>query len=804
MSKAGSKYCKMPLAWLGTALCLGALLLIAAPNAQTSTKQPQGFAGAQSCRECHEKFYQLWAPSHHGLAMQPYSAKLARARLTPQKEAIAIGGKKYTVEIGGPQGWVKESGPQGEKKYQMLHALGGKNVFYFLTPLAKGRLQTLPLAYDLNEKKWFDTAASGIRHFPGRGPSDQALDWRDRRYTFNTSCHGCHVSQFSSNYDLANDTYHTTWTEPGINCETCHGPALEHVRVTQAAPKGTTPKDLKIIRGGGDFSTAQKNAVCASCHAKMSPLSTSFPPGERFYDHFDLITLEHSDYYPDGRDLGENYTYTSWRMSPCAQAGDLECLDCHTSSGRYRHLDDPNQSCLPCHQERVKNRLAHTHHKADSKGSLCISCHMPKTSFARMQRSDHSMLPPTPAATMKYKSPNACNNCHQDQDAAWSDKWVRKWRIRDYQKPVLHRAGLIQAARQGDWARLDEMLAYVEDPKRDEIVANSLIRLLRNCPEARKWPVIIKALKDPSPLIRASAAAALTPVPNTDALAGLFKALNDDSRLVRVRAVASLAGVPPKYIQQKPLKDLKKAEAEFKKSMLARPDEPGNHYNLGNFYLERRDLKKALASYESALKLQPDLLPALVNASMAYNLAGDNAKAEASLRRAQKLSPDDAAVNLNLGLLLAEQKKLVEAEAALRQALKANPKSAVAAYNLAVILAQDRLREAIGFARQARKLNPNQPRYAYTLAYYLWQAKDAGSAVNILRDLLVSHPDFGSSYFMLGDIYRSMGKPGEAARIYGEGVNNLALAPRERQALALRLGSVSGPQKSAAPQKRKP
>ena len=37
----------------------------------------EGYTGSSSCRKCHEKFYQLWAPSHHGLAMQPYTPELA-------------------------------------------------------------------------------------------------------------------------------------------------------------------------------------------------------------------------------------------------------------------------------------------------------------------------------------------------------------------------------------------------------------------------------------------------------------------------------------------------------------------------------------------------------------------------------------------------------------------------------------------------------------------------------------------------------------------------------------------------------
>ena len=109
-----------------------------------------------------------------------------------------------------------------------------------------GHLQTLPVAYDVGTKQWFDTAASGVRHL-GSGPPDEPVHWKEWPYTFNTACFNCHVSQFSSNYDLSTDTYRTTWAEAGINCETCHGPSKEHNEVMEAAPKGQVPPDLKII-----------------------------------------------------------------------------------------------------------------------------------------------------------------------------------------------------------------------------------------------------------------------------------------------------------------------------------------------------------------------------------------------------------------------------------------------------------------------------------------------------------------------------------------------------------------------------
>ena len=88
--------------------------------------------------------------------------------------------------------------------------MGGKNVYYFLTPMERGRLQTLPLAYDVQRKEWFDTAASGVRHFPGEA-DDEPVNWKEWPYTFNTSCYSCHVSQLKTNYDLKTDTY----TPPG-------------------------------------------------------------------------------------------------------------------------------------------------------------------------------------------------------------------------------------------------------------------------------------------------------------------------------------------------------------------------------------------------------------------------------------------------------------------------------------------------------------------------------------------------------------------------------------------------------------
>jgi tetratricopeptide (TPR) repeat protein len=746
------------------------------------------YLGSRSCRECHERFYGLWAPSRHGLAMQPFTAELARDALSPQATALDIGGTRYRVQIDDGEGRVIGEGPEGRQAWPMVHALGGKNVYYFLTLRERGHLQVLPLAYDLCAREWFDTAASAMRHIAGE--SDEPLDWRDRAYTFNSACFGCHVSQLETSYDLETDTYETTWVEPGINCETCHGPAGEHVRVFRAAPEGTRPEDPAII-STRRFNVAQTNDLCAACHSKGVPLTVTPRPGDRFFDNFGLVTLESSDYHPDGRDLGENYTQTSWLASPCVRSGELDCLHCHTSSGRFRQADDPNGACRPCHEARVADPTAHTHHGAESPGSLCISCHMPRTSFARMERHDHSMRPPTPATTIAFGSPNACNLCHADQDAAWADARVREWRTRDYQAPVLHRAGLVQAARNGDWARLSEMLDYLRDPLRDEITATSLVRLLRGCGDERKWAGLLAALDDPSPLVRSAAAETLGEPLTVDAVPALIEATRDDYRLVRVRAAASLAAAPPEMLKDDDRSGVGRATAEFLESMRSRPDDANSHYNLGNFHLTRGDLDEAIAAYETSLRLLPEFVAPRVNAALAYVRAGRPAEAEASLRRALVAEPTSAEAHFNLGLLLGETGRYDEARREHRAALDADPELAAAAFNLGVLLAKEDLDRAIDWCRRASELRPEDPRYAYTLAFYERQGGRIDAAVGTLRALVERSPAYADAWMLLGSIYEAQGDLDSARALYRAASERPELPENLRYAFAARVEAMA-------------
>jgi predicted CXXCH cytochrome family protein len=119
--------------------------------------------------------------------------------------------------------------------------------------------------------------------------------------------------------------------------------------------------------------------------------------------------------------------------SPCYKRGDLSCLSCHSMhhSSPTNQLQtgmDGNQACLQCHAETGKNVSQHTHHAANSSGSLCYNCHMPYTTYGLMKAiRSHTIVSPDVATSVGTGRPNACNLCHLDKSLGWTDDHLVEW-----------------------------------------------------------------------------------------------------------------------------------------------------------------------------------------------------------------------------------------------------------------------------------------------------------------------------------------------------------------------------------------
>ncbi len=734
--------------------------------------------GSSDCLACHERFYELWSTSHHGKAMQAFSAAFART-LEPMDSEIDIGGAKFIIEFTGAGAVMHHTEPDDlEKTYPVLHALGGKNVFFFLVPLEKGKLQVAPIAYNVHTKTWYNSTGSMVRHF-NSGLVDEALEWTDRQLTFNTACHDCHISQLRKNYNPEDDSYTTTWTEPGINCEVCHGPGEAHVKAAEeAAAKREELKDLKLIRFHEDLTSKQRDATCAPCHAKMSPLTRDFTPGELFFDHYDLISYEDPDFYPDGRDLGENYTQTGWEANPCAMSGQLECIHCHTSSGRFRFKDNPNQSCLPCHEKRVDNILSHSHHSAEA-NVACIHCHMPKTAQAHMHRSDHTFRPPSPAASLEFGSPNACNLCHHNpeaitgdflghktEDVEWADKHVREWHGEDTGADILELGHIVQACRDGAWDRLPDILAYLDNPKCDPAAKVAILRLLNNCPDPEKWAAIRKHLESNSEWVRSAAAASLQYDNSLESTKALLLAAQDQFRTVRIRAAAALLGRNLAGYSDKEQKAYEDAHAEYWNSLVIWPDRWSTHYNQGIYHDRKGEPEMALAAYNKSMELRDDVIQPLINASMVHARSGNSTNAYELLLRALKIEPASPMVNFNLALLEAEFNNLDAAEQYLRGALKTDPHMAQAAYNLGVLLCRKNDSEGYQWMEAAAREVPENWNYTSSYIFFLQQAGRIADVEPLLMSMIETGRAAPETYFTLADSFQRSGRITEAIEIF--------------------------------------
>ena len=248
-----------------------------------------------------------------------------------------------------------------------------------------------------------------------------------------------------------------------------------------------------------------------------------------------------------------------------------------------------------------------------------------------------------------------------------------------------------------------------------------------------------------------------------------------------MRAAASLAGVPAERVNKNYRKDLERATAELTEGFKARGDDYVSHYNLGNFYMERRQYQEAISSFMNSHRLRPDSVLPLNNVAFAYNAIGQNEKAVESLRKVLSLEGENAAVNLNLGMLLGEMGRVSEAENAFRAAYKSDPNSAVAAYNLGVILAPVRPKESLDWCSKAYELRPEEGKYGYTYAFYLQQSGDTKRAIDVLDNMIKRQIPYADAYAFLGAIYLRSGERDKANDVYRAARDNKKLSELERR-----------------------
>ena len=438
---------------------------------------PGDYTGPEVCRKCHKKNYEGWYEHTH------------RRMNALANESTVIGdfsGQSTIEYLGGVGTFFREDNDyrmrleRGDVTlvYDVNQTIGSRFFQYYVgrllqstRPLAaiySEQDQVLPFGYWLDEKQWvpvvhvYDEVPDSERFDPFALAVDPLVG-RDI-YLYALNCNHCHttfplgdmlikfpnvVARFPpmqlhmSAYEYLSQE-HAEMLPPdraardyrneeisqvldsvvslqapehavtlGISCEACHLGCREHAEGQLEKPE-FTPLSPHLRRGEqGEAGHWDREVgakwTCGRCHTGDRPR------------------------YANGISTWNSTDYEDAMRGSCYS--ELTCVHCHNPHEAIgpqwtRTPGQDDERCLSCHGKFTQEeaRLAHTHHSADSAGSRCMNCHMPRINEGLQDVvRTHTIFSPTQSNMIHANQPNACNLCHVDKPIDWTIEYLGKW-----------------------------------------------------------------------------------------------------------------------------------------------------------------------------------------------------------------------------------------------------------------------------------------------------------------------------------------------------------------------------------------
>jgi len=328
------------------------------------TKSPasaKGYVGSDSCAECHSTIDSTQSESEMakaafrlagGAAGQPAPGDFKSGSYTYRFISNkALPGYSLEVSSNGqsssyPISWTMGLGVHGQT--YLLDGNGGM--------------------YESQASSFTFTHRVGLSpgHKPlEEGPVENALG-TPLKAGDAVRCFACHTTASSANSRL-----NAADAVPGVHCEACHGPGLDHVKAAMASQK---VQAREAIFNPASLTPTSSIDFCGACHRTTMDVILHEPEPGAFTIRFQPYRLEES---------------RCWQTTKDARLACTECHNPHAPMVRDAHFYD--QKCLSCHSLRkdAKHVFSSGAWTATPKicpkaTANCASCHMPKSNVPEM------------------------------------------------------------------------------------------------------------------------------------------------------------------------------------------------------------------------------------------------------------------------------------------------------------------------------------------------------------------------------------------------------------------------------------
>lgn len=699
------------------------------------------FVGDAQCQSCHPTEFSEWKTSDHFKAMMPASDTTVLGDFN-NRSLTADGIRSSFFKKNGKY-IINTQGPDGRNHdYEVLYTFGHYPLQQYLVAFPGGRMQATRMSWDSRQKKWFHQYAGQKIH------SSDWLHWTRGGQNWNTMCASCHSTNLQKDYHPDTDSFHTTYSIINVSCESCHGAGKEHIDFIRSAEY---QKGEKVA---GSYLTSTKEQIaqintCAPCHSVKADISAQLISSGELLDNYIPESPAAERFYPDGQVKEEAYAYTSFLQSKMFHYG-IKCSNCHNPH-TAKVLFSSNQLCLQCHTPKY-DEPSHHFHAVNTEGAQCKSCHMPAGTFMGNDiRHDHAFRVPRPDLSVRYGTPNACNNCHADKSAQWAANAVVKWYGPD--RKYHFAEDLVPGSRLDDQSE-GHLVKLLGDTAVPPIVKTAALFYLGSISTPGSMNALRQALQAEDAQVRYQALRSLANFPAAQWQEAAVSLLADKVRAVRIAAADLFLTIPQEQLPENYRSAFVRARGELEQYLRYQADFPTGNVMMADHYLRLNDYENASKFYLRGLAMDSLMNYARLNLSTVYNSMGKNDLALQTLQTAAAIDPRNDRIFYNLGLLYNELKNTGEATKNFEKAVRLKSSNPRLYYNYGLLLFQaGKTAEAEQVLLKGLAVSPGEPDLNYAMAFLYIKTGQTGKArkyASVLKSIDPANPAYQAIFQAVG------------------------------------------------------